>query len=371
MGIIKGIGHSISGSLADQWKDIITAGKFNEQLAVAPGIRQNTNRGRGVNTKGSVGVISNGSIVRIPENTAAFIFSQSGIEQIVNTPGEFIYNNGELSYFNGERLHIIKQSFNRLGFGGQASVEKHISFVNLREIRGLKFKTAEPLIYNDQYYDSDLEINSRGEFSIKITNPKKFVTHYLPANVEFYSFEDENSKSQISSEFIQSFAQALNSLSTHYRISSLPSASKDIVKAIAADVNNVGSWEERFGFKLVNVGIELIQLSDTSRELINHYSSSKLDVKAYEKTPSSVSDIAAQQKIATGIKNKGFGDGAGMILGMNLATDTNPVTATTLTKSPLSINEQIEVIKQLKELFDVGILSKEEFDKKKKEIMDL
>ena len=83
MGIIKAITDSVGGTFTDQWKKLITAGHFDEHTAVAPGILKNNN-GHGVNTHGSMDVISNGSKIFVPENTAAFIFSQGGIENIIN-----------------------------------------------------------------------------------------------------------------------------------------------------------------------------------------------------------------------------------------------------------------------------------------------
>ena len=95
MGIIKAFFDSVGGAFADQWKELITAGHFDEHTAVAPGILKTNNNGRGVNTLGSIDVISNGSKIFIPENTAAFIFSQAGIENIITTPGGFEYQEGE------------------------------------------------------------------------------------------------------------------------------------------------------------------------------------------------------------------------------------------------------------------------------------
>lgn len=104
MGIIKAFTDSISGTFADQWKEIITVQAFDEHTAVSPGVLQVSNNGRGVNSQGSIGVISNGSKIFIPENTAAFIFSQSGIEEIITEPGGYEYQNGESSVFNGDGL---------------------------------------------------------------------------------------------------------------------------------------------------------------------------------------------------------------------------------------------------------------------------
>ena len=80
MGIIKAFTDSISGTFADQWKEIITVHAFDEHTAVSPGVLQVSNNGRGFNSQGSIGVISNGSKIFIPENNAAFIFSHYVIE---------------------------------------------------------------------------------------------------------------------------------------------------------------------------------------------------------------------------------------------------------------------------------------------------
>lgn len=143
MGIIKALSDSVGGVFADQWKELITAGHFDEHTAVAPGILKMNNNGRGVNKHGLMDVISNGSKIFIPENTVAFIFDQAGIENIITTPGVYEYQDGEESVFNGEDIvaSIFKQVKDRIGYGGISSSEKRIAFVNLREIRDIKFGT--------------------------------------------------------------------------------------------------------------------------------------------------------------------------------------------------------------------------------------
>ena len=72
-----------------------------------PGIYQETNRDRGSNTKHSEAVISNGSRIYVPENTAAFIFDQSGIENIITESGGYEYRTGGTdSVFAGNGIGI-------------------------------------------------------------------------------------------------------------------------------------------------------------------------------------------------------------------------------------------------------------------------
>lgn len=368
MGIVKAFTNATEATFADQWKEIITIRNFDEYVVVSPGIIKNTNRGHGANLMGSEGVISNGSIIFVPENTAAFIFSQNAIENIITTPGNYVYQDGQSSIFNGDgvKSSIFKQVKDRIGYGGITSDQKRIAFVNLREIRDIKFGTPGPQVYNDLFYGVDLEILAYGSFTVKVTNPETFIKNYVPANVDYYTFEDRKARAQIVSEFLQSFLVALNSLSSKFRISQLPSQANEISGKISVDSYNAGTWRERFGFEVVKVAIENIEFSPESRELVKQYSTNKMNLKAYDDISQKTSNTAAQQKIAQGIQDNGLGTGGGMIFGMNLAQNLGTSAAN---NSSMSFDQQIEAVKKLKDLLDVGILTQEEFDYKKKEIM--
>jgi len=390
MGIIRAFTGAISGTFADQWKDIITAGHFDEYTAISPGMLRQPSGGRGSNNNATPGVITNGSKIFVPENTAAFIFSQSGIEEVITESGGYEYQSGQASIFSGDGIgkSIINQAINRIGYGGQTAEQKQVAFVNLREIRGIRFGTRGPLMYHDMFYGADLEIMAFGVFSLRIIDAEKFIRNYVPANSNLYSFDDPKARSQILSEFIQSFAVALNSLSTTYRISQLPSQANEIAVIISDENSSTGGWKARFGFEVVQVGIENIEFSPESKELVKQYSSKQMDWKVFENVTQQSSNIAAQQKIAQGVQDHGLGNMPGMVLGMGLVQGMNPQTAAPVTapipaptvaqpatpvepKAAVSVDQQIETLKKLKELLDAGILSEDEFNAKKKEIMGL
>lgn len=388
MGILDAAFDAFSGTLADQWKDIVTVGEFDERIAVAPGVRKRSNEGHGYN-QGQSNILSNGSIIYVPENTAAFIFSQSGIENVITRPGGYEYRNGQLSVFDKQSRDesgIVKTLFNqtaqRIGFSGMSADDKRVSFVNLRELRGIKFGTRGPLAYNDLYYETDLEVYAYGLFSIKIVEPVAFVRNFLPANVGSYSFNDLESRSQLVAEFLHSFIVALNSLSTEYRISQLPSQAGRITDQIRSEGENAGTWKERFGIELCGVAIENIEFSDDSRKLVHSYSEKKMSVRAYEGVSAQAGNMAAQQMIAEGVRENGLGDGGNMLFGLGLAGSLNPQNASQATGAAVpgqssdakltpSVDDQVETLKKLKELVDMGILTPEEFAAKKKQLLGL
>lgn len=104
MAVIKAFAGALGGTFADLWRDIITAGPFTEHTVVVPGIPRGSNNDRGSNEYGSEGIITNGSRIYVPENTAAFIFSETGIENVITESGGYEYRNGEQSVLAGDGI---------------------------------------------------------------------------------------------------------------------------------------------------------------------------------------------------------------------------------------------------------------------------
>lgn len=415
MGIFDAAFDSIGGMFQDQWKDIVTAGPFDELTLVAPGIRKQSQNGRGANYS-SNDVLSNGSQIFVPENTAAFVFSSGGIETVITEPGSYVYQNGELSVFNQQDrqtagiAHIlISNTVERFGYSGMSPQEKRVAFINLREVRGIKFGTRGPLVYHDGFYGADLEVFGFGSLAIRVTDPVKLVQQFIPANTYRYSLKKPKEREQLVTEFLHSFIQAVNQLSAEYRISQLPGLTNEIAQVIATEKKNAGTWPERYGLALASVAIENIELSDESRELIRGYAEKKMSVAAYEGVSEHAANVAAQQTIAQGVLEHGLGEGGGMLFGMNLAQGMNPVNASqakpaeatmagegfgpaqhsdsTSQQEPAhaqskqakqssensadSFDDKVETLKKPKDLLDMGILSQEEFDAKKRDILGL
>lgn len=384
MGLVQAFSGAIGGTFADQWKDIITAGPFDERTVVAPGQFRQSNAGRGVNRRGSADVISNGSKIYVPENTTALIFGEGGVEEIVTDPGGYEYIFGQASVFAADGIveSVFRQAAERFTFGGQTPDQKWVSFINLREIRGLKFGTRSPMAYHDLFYSADLELIAFGSFSLQVVDPVTFVRNFLPANSRHYSFGSQGAQDQISAEFLQAFITAVNALSRARRLPEMPAHAGEIAQAMADDSGVLGSWITRYGLDLVRVGIESIEFSPQSRELVHQFAANRLSVSAFEGISQQASNVLAQQKIAQGIQDHGFGDAAGLAVGLGVVNGLNPFTAapvgpnadasaTSGLTPTVSIDEQIEAVKKLKGLFDAGVLTEEEFQLKKKQVMGL
>ena len=173
-GIDQGIRRRVGRTFADQWLDIITVGQFGEHVALMPGVYQEANQGRGSNTSIPPPSSPTARASMFPENTAAFIFDQSGIESIITESGGYEYRTGGTeSVFAGDGIgkSIFGQIGERFKYGGEPVANKRVAFVNLREIRGLQFGTPAPAHVPTTSSTTPIRHSrARGMMSLRITN---------------------------------------------------------------------------------------------------------------------------------------------------------------------------------------------------------
>ena len=59
------------------------------------------------------------------------------------------------SMFNGLFGEALKESFIRIRFGGVTPGAQKVYYVNLQEIKGIKFGTRNPVNYFDNFYNAE------------------------------------------------------------------------------------------------------------------------------------------------------------------------------------------------------------------------
>lgn len=107
--------------------------------------------------------------------------------------------------FNGEKMKaVLKTTFDRLSFGGQAGRDQRVYFFNTKEILGNKYGTPSPVPFRvvdgNIGLDVDISIRCFGEYSYRVTNPMLFYTHVC-GNVEG-DYTREQIDSQLKSELL-------------------------------------------------------------------------------------------------------------------------------------------------------------------------
>lgn len=263
MGIIKAIGQAIKGGLGDQWLEVIEPDNMGEQTVFCRGIKIRN----GQNVKGTDDTVSNGSMIHVYDNQFMLLVDGGKVVDYTAEPGYYKVDNSSMpSLLNGELGDTIKETFDRIRFGGQTPREQKVYYINLQEIKGIKFGTRNPINYFDAFYNAELSIRAHGTYSIKIVNPLQFYAEAIPRNKDNVEISEINE--QYISEFLQALQSAINQMSADgTRISHVTSKAFELGKYMASVLDE--EWNKLRGMEIQAVGIASVSYDEKSQELIN------------------------------------------------------------------------------------------------------
>ena len=263
MGIIKAIGQAFKGGLGDQWLEIIEPDNMGDQTVFCRGIK--TRNGQNVN--GTDDTVSNGSMIRVYENQFMLLVDGGKVVDYTAEPGYYKVDNSSMpSLLNGEFGDTLKEAFDRVKFGGGSPREQKVYYINLQEIKGIKFGTRNPINYFDAFYNAELFIRAHGTYSIKIVNPLQFYAEVVPRNKDYVEFADVSE--QYVSEFLQALQAAINQMSADgTRISHVSSKALELGKYMSSVLDQ--DWNQMRGMEIQAVGIASVSYDEKSQELIN------------------------------------------------------------------------------------------------------
>ena len=263
MGIIKAIGQAIGGTLADQWLEVIEADDMSDKTVFTSGVLIR----KGQNTKGTGNTVSNGSIIHVYDNQFMMLVDGGKVVDYTAEPGYYKVDNSSLpSLFNGQFGDSLKDSFNRIKYGGQTPTAQKVFFINLQEIKGIKFGTRNPINYFDNFYNAEFFLRAHGTYSVKITNPLQFYAEVIPRNADRVEIDEINE--QYLSEFLEALQSSINQMSADgTRISYVTSKAMELGKYMQDILD--ADWNQMRGMEIQSVGIASVSYDEESQKLIN------------------------------------------------------------------------------------------------------
>ncbi len=263
MGIIRAAAQAVSGSLADQWLEVYEPDDMGERTVFTRGVKTRN----GQNRKGTEDTVSNGSVIHVYDNQFMMLVDGGKVIDYTAEPGYYKVDNSSLpSLFNGQLKDTVKESFSRIKFGGQTPAKQKVFYINLQEIKGIKFGTRNPVNYFDNFYNAELFLRAHGTYSIKITDPIRFYVEVIPRNAGQVEIEDINE--QYLAEFLEALQSAINQMSADgIRISHVASKSRELGKYMADTLDE--DWNRMRGMEIQAVGIASVSYDEKSKELIN------------------------------------------------------------------------------------------------------
>ena len=268
MGLIKALAGAVGGGLADTWLEVIEPANMGQHTVCTPGVYVRKGE-RSSNTKGTRDVISNGSIIHVYDNQAMLLVDGGKMVGYTDEPGYYkVDNSAQPSIFSGqgEIGKSIKETFARFKYGGTNPTTQKVYFINLQEIKGIRFGTRNPVNYFDSFYNAELEMRANGTYSIHIIDPILFYQNALPRNQAQVEIEDINE--QYLDEFLEAFGSAINQMSADgERISFVRSKAVELGKMMSDVLDE--SWRQLRGMEVVRAAVGDMSYSEESKKLIN------------------------------------------------------------------------------------------------------
>lgn len=331
---------------------------------------------------------TNSTLIVMPGEQAIFI-KNGKIEQV--------FENGsyKLSTENYPFISRIRNAFS----GGISTFNCVVYFVRQAHSEEIMWGTSDPLKVNDPTYDIYLNIRSYGAFKIKISNCAKFLEKMIGNNINMVFQMEVVSKyfGMRMQQYIKScFSRAIKK--SRQDVIDVINEPDILAEYIAPFIQEM---LDEYGIRLVNFSIASISVADddqgyqTIMEMKMNMAQARIygDNWARFQSKDIMKDLANNPG-AGGVAAAGAGMGMGLAAGgafgamsqqmfspMQQASapvqppptsggrfvqqgNSDSGAAAAASKSP------IELIKQLKEMLDLGVLSQEEFDAKKQEILN-
>lgn len=269
MGLIKALTSSTSSALGDQFKEYVTCPSVDKNVLITRGI---VKHGEG-NKNPSEGVISNGSKIVIPQGWAMMLVDNGKVIEFSSEPGEYTYDSSsEPSIFYGGLgkgiLDTIKTLGSRITFGGQTARDQRVYYVNLLNVMGNKFGSAQPKKITDEKYGM-IEITFFGEYAYRVDDPVILVGNVLGANAKDQVTFDEVMGSQLKLEFVEQISKAISEVMRDKKVSfgDMQSYGSDISDKMNEILSS--SWRDKYGLVVTDVAMGDINVTEASMARIN------------------------------------------------------------------------------------------------------
>lgn len=421
MGFIKAFTGALGGTFADQWKDFYGPMEgAPATAAVFPGVPMGTNNDRGENYKGNDNVITNGTRVIVLEGTALVTIQDGAITGIITEIGGYIYSTDDpnsKSIFSGDGLmdSIVKTSWEKFKFGGIPATNQLLFYVNLKEIPNNRFGTQSEIYWDDAFFGTQVGAVTRGTYTVQIVDPILFLKNFVP--VKYLSsgapaFDlgdmDNEASEQLFNEVVGSLSAAFSNYTNDptrgNRMSKIQGDQIGFAKSLSAAVEDGYEWRTTRGLEIVKTAILAIEYDEDTKEMMK-------DVKRADALSGSRGNSFMQQSVARGMQAAGEnGGGANMAfmgMGMNAAgnmmgTVQQPSAGNSYQPNfgggqinqdqgyydqPQGQNQNqnqnqnqeqnqsqedpTEKLIKMKKLLDAEVITQEEFDKMKRELLGL
>ena len=263
----------------------------------------------------------------------------------------------------------------KLPFDNKTPFPAEVWFVSTLSKRDLKWGTRAPIPIMDKTLGFPVNVRSFGRWGIRIDNGQAFLK-------QFVGNQQHVDSAKIYEYLVGEIMQHLKD-----RISEVIAGGLSILE-ISTDLNEISAQVQeilspvfkKYGLNLINFNIQSINLPDEEMAQIQAVFAKTLEANQLSKANVNqnyaaiksfeiMGDAANNESDSgmSGLMQAGLGLGAGLPVGQQIGQSMNVQTGTENKESP---NDPEVKLRKLKNLMDEGIISKKEYDAKRKQIIE-
>ncbi len=248
-----------------------------------------------------------------------------------------------------------------LPFGGTSPFQAQVYFISMKKFIDLKWGTKTPINFKDSEL-TYVQLRASGKFSIRIKDPRLFMT-------EIVSTQGLYTTNEIEDYLRDAIVSRLNSVlgKNLKTIFELGQYYQQIETGVKADVTD---FFNSMGIELTDLIITGIVPPEEVQEKINERSSmgavGNLDNYLKFKTAGAIEKAAENE--GSGLAGAGAGLGAGMTMANIMGQQMSNMNQSSQ-QVKITSDEIMSTIEKLGKMKESGIITQEEFDTKKKELL--
>jgi membrane protease subunit (stomatin/prohibitin family) len=271
-------------------------------------------------------------------------------------------------------IPILSKLIN-LPFGGDTPFTAEIYFVNLTAKRDLKWGTKGPIQVLDPIYNYPVSIRAFGRWGIRVKDARSFMLQLVGSQS---GADISKIESYFAGHIVQRLSDRLAKFFIEQNVSVFQANGKlnDLATYTAAAIS---PEFERFGLEIVNFDVERISIPDEEQSKFQEILGKRMEIEvisgarigsAYTtmRTFDAIEKMAANEGSAAG-QLLGAGLGLGVGIGASLPIGQQLGNAMNTQPTPSGSEDPMAKLQKLKQLLDNELISIDDFNKKKAEIL--
>jgi len=285
---------------------------------------------------------------------------------------------------SSDNIPLLRKLIN-LPFGGKTPFTAEVYYVNKTVKRNLKWGTAGPVQVIDPLYNYPVSVRAFGSWGMRVNAARNFIVQIVGTQtssalkkVEGYIGSDIIEE-YFSGEIVQRLSDALAKFFVEKNISIFQASAKinELSSFIGSDIE---PEFQRFGIEIVNFNVERISIPEEEQKKFQEILGKRMEIDQISQANvgQAYTTMRTFDTLEKAAENEGGGAGqlmgAGLGLGAGLGAGV-PVgkqigSALDVQPEQTQNDDPMAKLNKLKQMLDNGLITQEDFDKKKQKILD-